>query len=310
MNRYAYLLVRSFALLFLPLVLSSAALVSCTSEEKPSVTSPPAAVGAGSPHALKISPKEPTRNATLTLFSAGFDLSEARIVWLIDGEPTGTTEPGRLVAADMFEIRKGVTIQAKAVVEGVEVLSDIVTIANAPPELTGVQLLPEIFRPGDTLHVQATATDSDGDPVTVQNAWTKNREPAGTGKRMKEPLKRDDIISVRITPYDGEDYGRHVDFQREIRNMPPMIAENRKFSFKGDQYTYQTKASDPDGDTLTYSLGSAPQGMTIDSGTGLVQWTVPKEFTGKATAAITVDDGNSGVANYVVNITITSTKVK
>ena len=38
-------------------------------------------------------------------------------------------------------------------------------------------------------------------------------------------------------------------------------------------YTYDVNATDVDGDTLTYSLTSKPNGMVIDSSTGEITWT-------------------------------------
>ena len=38
-------------------------------------------------------------------------------------------------------------------------------------------------------------------------------------------------------------------------------------------YTYSPTATDVDGDSLTWSLPSAPADMTIDSGTGAIFWT-------------------------------------
>jgi hypothetical protein len=38
-------------------------------------------------------------------------------------------------------------------------------------------------------------------------------------------------------------------------------------------YTYDVDATDPDGDTLTYSLTTKPAGMTINPSTGLINWT-------------------------------------
>ena len=43
-----------------------------------------------------------------------------------------------------------------------------------------------------------------------------------------------------------------------------MIVDHKNFNFDGKIYTYQVKATDPDEDKLTYSLKSAPAGMTID----------------------------------------------
>jgi hypothetical protein len=69
-------------------------------------------------------------------------------------------------------------------------------------------------------------------------------------------------------------------------------------------YTYQVRASDPDGDALTYSMESPVKGMAIDPATGLLQWNVPAEFKGKTDVSITVGDGNGGTSTYSVTITI------
>src|SRR5262249_57185872 len=56
----------------------------------------------------------------------------------------------------------------------------------------------------------------------------------------------------------------------------------------GQPYTYDVGATDPDtGDTLTFSLPTAPAGMTIKATTGLIQWTPtaaqagPQNVTGR-----------------------------
>ncbi len=56
-----------------------------------------------------------------------------------------------------------------------------------------------------------------------------------------------------------------------IGNLPP--ATTQKVN-KGHTYTYDVNATDPDaGDTLTYSLTTKPNGMTINSSTGVITWT-------------------------------------
>jgi hypothetical protein len=88
--------------------------------------------------------------------------------------------------------------------------------------------------------------------------------------------------------------------------MPPVIVEQKEFSFDGTVYSCRIKASDPDEDALTYSLQSAPADMTIDSATGLLKWTVPREFIGKKSVSVVVSDGNGGTANYAIEINIQS----
>ncbi len=175
---------------------------------------------------------------------------------------------------------------------------------NSPPELSKVKILPEVFKPGDVLNVEVTGSDPDGDEVTFLYEWTKNGEPAGNGKQIEGTLKRGDTVSIRVTPFDGEDYGNPVFLQREIQNMPPMIAEDTAFNFDGMIYTHQVKATDPDGDPLSYSLKSSTEGVSIDSQTGLVTWNVPPDFTGKIQITVSVSDGNGGEMTRDLTMTV------
>jgi hypothetical protein len=75
-------------------------------------------------------------------------------------------------------------------------------------------------------------------------------------------------------------------------------------------WTYQVKASDPDGDQLTYALSVAPQGMIIDPDTGRVTWTVPYDFRGKTSFTVVVKDGQGGEASYTAKVRITDEETK
>ena len=57
----------------------------------------------------------------------------------------------------------------------------------------------------------------------------------------------------------------------------------------GETYTYDVNATDPEGDTLTYSLITKPTGMTITSATGLIKWTPKAE--GNFAVVVKVSDG-------------------
>ncbi len=176
---------------------------------------------------------------------------------------------------------------------------------NIPPQISKVRILPEdVFKPGDTLSVDASGSDIDGDEVTIFYEWIKNGEPAGNDKQITEPLKRGDKVSIKVTPFDGEDYGHPLVFHREILNLPPMIIEHKKANFDGNLYTHQMEATDPDGDTLTYSLNEAPDGMDIDKATGLITWEVEGKHTGRHTVHVQVSDGHGGKSSYHLNVTI------
>jgi len=55
-------------------------------------------------------------------------------------------------------------------------------------------------------------------------------------------------------------------------------------------YTYDVKASDLEDDILTYSLLTFPEGMTIDSSTGVITWTPTKEQIGENEVVVKVED--------------------
>ncbi len=280
-------------------------LFSCSSEKPSEVGSQkPSEAGGGvsetsqthvsttvSSYSLQIVPVTATRNSTIYLVAQGFNPSDAKIEWLVNDKITGSPAVSQLNTA---EIKKGDKVQAKATMQGKEVLSNTIQIKNSPPVISRVKILPEVFKPGDTLSLEVSISDIDGDEVTASYEWTKNGEPAGNSKRIEAPLRRGDKVSVKITPFDGEVYGRSVFLDREIINLPPIIIEDKKFNFDGKIYTYQIKATDPDGDTLTHSLKSAPSGMTVDPSTGLIKWDVPPEFTGKTPITISVTDGHGG----------------
>jgi len=57
-------------------------------------------------------------------------------------------------------------------------------------------------------------------------------------------------------------------------NTPPVIESDPVTTAKeGVAYTYEVEATDPNGDTLTYSLTTSPPGMAINSTTGVISWT-------------------------------------
>ena len=76
----------------------------------------------------------------------------------------------------------------------------------------------------------------------------------------------------------------------EIENLAPTIESDPVTTAKaGMEYTYDVDATDPNGDTLTYSLTTNPSGMTINSLTGLITWT--PAVIGGFDVTVNVSDG-------------------
>ena len=79
-------------------------------------------------------------------------------------------------------------------------------------------------------------------------------------------------------------------------NEAPVIQSSPPLSAKlGDTYNYQVEAIDDNDADLTYSLLLAPEGMTIDSSTGLITWTPTEDQVGENDVIMKASDGWSGI---------------
>uniref|UniRef100_UPI001E494552 Ig-like domain-containing protein n=1 Tax=Cyanothece sp. BG0011 TaxID=2082950 RepID=UPI001E494552 len=63
----------------------------------------------------------------------------------------------------------------------------------------------------------------------------------------------------------------------------------------GEWFRYQARATDPDNDPITYELAVAPEGMTIDPETGLIQW-LPTQLPATREVLVT---GGGGLNRFV-----------
>ncbi|MDD5008673.1 MAG: Ig-like domain-containing protein, partial [Syntrophorhabdaceae bacterium] len=162
------------------------------------------------------------------------------------------------------------------------------------PSITKAKLQVESVDNKDNLKIIAEGNMIGNAPVSFRYAWTKNGQPVEGGGNSISGFKRGDKIGVKITPYVGEMLGQPRTLTTEIKNSTPKVTEDKQVVFEGNIMKYQVKATDPDGDKLTYALMDAPQGMTIDSATGLVQWPVKDDFSGKVSFKVKISDGNGG----------------
>jgi hypothetical protein len=165
--------------------------------------------------------------------------------------------------------------------------------ANQPPTIDKARLQLESLNNRDIIKVVAGGADKDNDAVTFEYEWFRNGEPAGNGDTLSE-FRRGDKIVAKVTPFDGKDYGTPKSLSLEIKNSTPRITGYKEIKFDGNNYAGQIIASDPDGDTLVYSLKSAPSGMTVDPSKGLIKWNVPPNFSGEAPFEVSVSDGHGG----------------
>ena len=91
--------------------------------------------------------------------------------------------------------------------------------------------------------------------------------------------------------------------QTNTTNGAPIITSTAVTSAtEDDEYEYDVEATDPDGDTLTFSLETTLSGMSIDSSTGLITYTTPS--TGTFNVTVNVSDGSlSDSQAFAISVT-------
>jgi hypothetical protein len=172
---------------------------------------------------------------------------------------------------------------------------------NTAPEIISIKLKPRVVYPGTRIKANVEAKDIDDDEVTFSYEWKRNGDFI-EGEVLEEldtrGLKKGDLITLYVTPFDGKKKGKtRWSPTRMITNRPPVIISLPPIAISNGKYVYEVKANDPDGDILTFSIEDAPQGMTIDSATGVIQWDIPAatdvELPPTYNIRIVVSDGDA-----------------
>jgi len=159
------------------------------------------------------------------------------------------------------------------------------------------------------VEVRLTATDEDGDELS----WSITSEPeygiagvSGIGLVGYQPNNNfSGTDSFEVTVSDGSaSASMLVTVTVATVNDAPVITSTAPVSATEDQpYTYAATATDVENDVLEWSLGEdAPEGMSIDSATGLISWT-PAGDKDSEVATVNVSDGSSTTSQtFTINV--------
>lgn len=165
--------------------------------------------------------------------------------------------------------------------------------------------------PRDGFRAIVDAIDPDGDEITLYYQWFHNSEEVTGGTEQilewDNEFKKGDELLLEALPRDmyGEGVWRSQG-KMMIPNSPPVITSLPKGIAEGGEFSYQVKATDPDGDEIIFSIAGAPKGMDIDPGTGKVVWKYADGgHEGSLDARIVVTDSEGARAEQVLRLNIT-----
>jgi RHS repeat-associated protein len=224
----------------------------------------------------------------------GVDTATGVVFWF----PTADEVEPQTVVLRVQDGNGRVALQSFRVTVSPATSAPVITSVPPPQPVVGV---PYQYR----VHAQ----DAAGNPFT----FTLDTGPAG--------MSIDATGLVSYTPAAGQVGTQHVHLTVDnghggqavqqfdlavvatAPNDPPVISSSPRTVVRlGSNYVYAVQASDPDGDALTYSLGTAPAGMTIDA-TGVIRWTPTAAEFGPNAVSVTVTDAR-GLAAPAQSFTV------
>ena len=285
----------------------------------------------GSSTSLLVSWKAPDRNGGPPLTGYGVEYRQGTVgdwkAWQHDGTATSTT---------ITELRAHTDYQVR-----VRALNDETASDWSPPgsgqtnntapvfaNADAIRSFPENTPPGENIGTPVAAVDPDGDPLTyaLEGADTASFDiEPGTGQiktktgvtydhetkasysvtvRATDPLDASDTVTVTINVTDVAEkpsYASSTATRSVVENTPA-----------GQNIGTPISATDPDGDSLTYTLeGLAAVSFAIESSTGQLktQSGVSYDYETKSSYSVTVRATDPLDASDTVAVTINVTDV-
>ncbi|MBC8024484.1 MAG: putative Ig domain-containing protein [Steroidobacteraceae bacterium] len=274
----------------------------------PTISGTPATtVTAGSAYAFQPDAVDPDGNA---------------LTFAIDNRPTWatfSTSTGRLSgtpAAGNVGTTNGIVIRVSDGLTSTALSTFNVQVSataptNRAPVISGTP--PPTIAATTTYTFAPTASDPDGNALTfgVQNRPTWATFDTATGRLSGTPLATQlgTFSNIRITVGDGTATVSLAAFAITVTqapNRPPVIGGTPGTGATvGQSYTFTPTASDPDGNTLAFSVANLPAWATLNSANGTISGTPAAAHVGThSNIIITVNDGrvSANLAAFTINV--------
>jgi len=164
------------------------------------------------------------------------------------------------------------------------------------------------FIPGQSISFSGTASDAEDGDLTSSLSWTSSIDgPIGSGGSFSTSGLSVGLhtITASVTDSGGLPGSATIDITVSAGNSPPTVTNpGDQTNAEGDSVTLDIAASDPDGDTLTFSASGLPSNLSIDTSTGQIAGTLTFDSAGVHSVTVTADDGNGGTDSITLSWTI------
>lgn len=272
------------------------------------------------PHAPRIT-SNPLAYATVgrpfEMDLEGEDLDGDPLMWSLVSGPRGMSiDPMRgtlrwlPTAGDIGPVEVVVQVHDPILAGSTQRFTIVVSCENLPPAITS-RPPTEAFA-GDLYVYAVRADDPENDPLTftLLAAPAGMTIEAGTGLiRWVPTAGQAGTAAVAIRVDDGQGNLATQSFTvvatAQPRNRTPVITSRpRVGATAGGAYTYEVRATDPEGEILRFELGTHPEGMTIDPATGVLSWAPTEADLGDHVVTVVAIDPLEarGTQSYLIEV--------
>ena len=257
-------------------------------------------------------PDDPPNNFSFALGAGAPSGMSITAAGAISWTPTEAQGPGT------YEITVEATDDGDPPLTGSETFTIIVTEHNRAPTLTAPSSLSGNELSAITFTASATDPDLPANTLTYSLIGAPGGASinSGTGAFSWTPTEAQGPGShnfqVRVSDGDLTDTKSVTITVNEVNSSPSIPNIQNQTIPEMVAYSYDVNVNDSDqpANTHTFSLSSAPAGMTIDGASGLINWT-PEESHGPGSHNVTVqvvDNGSPALAD-TESFTLTATEV-
>lgn len=252
---------------------------------------------------VDILPENPTVSDCLRAVIHG-DPGRSAVIWKVNNEVASSGTDTQF-CGDNYKRGDSVTVEVGTSDKGAKTS---ISIGNSLPRVVDISSTPDEIFAGTDVSVTPVAEDVDGDDVDFTYQWVINgdADPELTDSTLPgNRISKGDSIQVLIVPNDFfEDGPTYESYATDVPNAAPVITSQPPQGISSLDYRYQVDVSDPDDSQFTYRLDEAPDGMTIDSASGLIRWSLADVTPGDYTIAIIVTDpeGAEGAQEYSLSL--------
>lgn len=173
-----------------------------------------------------------------------------------------------------------------------------VSAVNQPPVANAGINQTITLQPGQTAAtVTLSGSGSDSDGTIASYTWSGNPPPSAVAAPSVTLGVGTYTFSLVVTDNQGAASAPSsvtVTVNPAPNRMPAITTTSLPSALAGQQYLFTVSATDPDNDTLVYTLVSGPSGMTINSASGGLSWSPTVATSGSSQVSISVSDGRGG----------------